>query len=1005
MLKKIFFKLLGERKKDYIRVILSGIFCISVVFFSTSVGSSLVYISTGRRATMTELVMEVEKNFILPYVLLIFLMILIILGYIRKRSSDYAMLNILGIKKKHRYMYIGCEYLGIILGSIAGGLILGILEAMIVKKILENIFQNYVSNIYLGISPLILTLIISVIMFGIGFAFCDQYIACIGIDHIVSGGSNHNRASKNTLLFCLIGVAVFILTLVSIVTYWGQIGYTIPTALGIITAVIFTLFGCRLYLEKLRKQKNKYYKKILWLDNWYDQFFSHANISYIVSAFLIVILFGFNIVLVDNLPVRQPENYPYDIVWGANIKDKAFIEKLKEKYNVQTEFIPSIRVTSGNCAEHTGISATEYKRLTGKQVHLKNDEIYVVYQWDRSEYGTIGLDFGKLKPRLYTGCATADIWIYTARTLPGNKFTRKYTIKGNDRRIITGNFKTRQLRHIITQEALFLCIIGIPVGLLLGYGIGAVLTPIALETTSIIGTKAAISSSPLIFIGSAVFAIITVFLSCRKPGKMAAKVSPVEAAKYTEGMTGKKKKRHSRGAKVYQMAFANLGRNKKKTILVVVSLTLSVTLLNVLFSLVNGFDMDKYVDRSTCADFIVSSTDYFRYNTADEYIGADTIDEIKENTDETVSGSGYDLADISPMMWMETDQYSKLAENYLSGKELQEEISHYEQKGDSILVDVSIEGFDDGLFDKLTVVKGSLEPLSDPDSHAIAVAVSTDDYGNIVNLDNYPELGDTYTVNYQIGYDIDSRTGERADQQTTPEEYLEYHEEEAKEVEYSVCALVTVPDSISFRYTSLGYSMVLPVEKLKEDSGTDVIPKFYMFDTPDSQAEASAEQYLQKLTAGDTSTLMYESKASIRREFTRFKNMFLICGGALCAIIGLVGILNFFNAIMTGILSRKREFAVLQSVGMTKRQLKLMLIYEGLFYAVGSIIASLILSVVLSPMLGNMMSAMFWFVTYHFTIMPVILIIPVFLLLGWLIPAVLYHAGKRQSIVENLREL
>lgn len=233
--------------------------------------------------------------------------------------------------------------------------------------------------------------------------------------------------------------------LVSIVTYWGQIGYTIPTALGIITAVIFTLFGCRLYLEKLRKQKNKYYKKILWLDNWYDQFFSHANISYIVSAFLIVILFGFNIVLVDNLPVRQPENYPYDIVWGANTKDKAFIEKLKEKYNVQTEFIPSIRVTSGNCAEHTGISATEYKRLTGKQVHLKNDEIYVIYQWDRSEYGTIGLDFGKLKPRLYTGCATADIWIYTARTLPGNKFTRKYTIKGNDRRIITGNFKTRVL--------------------------------------------------------------------------------------------------------------------------------------------------------------------------------------------------------------------------------------------------------------------------------------------------------------------------------------------------------------------------------------------------------------------------------------------------------------------------------------------------------------------------------------------------------------------------------
>ena len=102
---------------------------------------------------------------------------------------------------------------------------------------------------------------------------------------------------------------------------------------------------------------------------------------------------------------------------------------------------------------------------------------------------------------------------------------------------------------------------------------------------------------------------------------------------------------------------------------------------------------------------------------------------------------------------------------------------------------------------------------------------------------------------------------------------------------------------------------------------------------------------------------------------------------------------------MTGILSRKREFAVLQSVGMTNRQLKNMLVYEGLFYAVGSIIASLILSVAISPMLGNVMSDMFWFVSYHFTIMPVIVIIPVFLLLGWLIPAVLYHAGNQQFLV------
>lgn len=93
--------------------------------------------------------------------------------------------------------------------------------------------------------------------------------------------------------------------------------------------------------------------------------------------------------------------------------------------------------------------------------------------------------------------------------------------------------------------------------------------------------------------------------------KMAAKVSPVEAIKYTDAMQTKKKQRSTRGAKLHQMAFANLGRNKKKTVLVVLSLALSVTLFNALCAFVGGFSMEKYVSSMTCADFIVSTPDYF----------------------------------------------------------------------------------------------------------------------------------------------------------------------------------------------------------------------------------------------------------------------------------------------------------------------------------------------------------------------------------------------------------
>lgn len=209
---------------------------------------------------------------------------------------------------------------------------------------------------------------------------------------------------------------------------------------------------------------------------------------------------------------------------------------------------------------------------------------------------------------------------------------------------------------------------------------------------------------------------------------------------------------------------------------------------------------------------------------------------------------------------------------------------------------------------------------------------------------------------------------------------------------------------MSFRSYSPGYSFVLPIEKLNHDSRHESIPMFYLFDTTDDISEASAENYLADLTADNLSGLMYESKATLRAEFESFQTMFLLLGGLLCAIVGLVGILNFFNAIMTGILSRRREFAVLQAVGMTGRQLNAMLVYEGLFYALGSAGAALVLSVMMSPLLGKLMEKMFWFFSARFNVIPALTAIPLFALLGWLIPTAMHKQAMKYSVVERLRD-
>ena len=65
----------------------------------------------------------------------------------------------------------------------------------------------------------------------------------------------------------------------------------------------------------------------------------------------------------------------------------------------------------------------------------------------------------------------------------------------------------RQLKRIIRQQALLLCLIGIPAGLLLGYGIGAVLVPVVLHSIQLDTGITTISTSPVIFLGSMLFAL------------------------------------------------------------------------------------------------------------------------------------------------------------------------------------------------------------------------------------------------------------------------------------------------------------------------------------------------------------------------------------------------------------------------------------------------------------------------------------------------------------------
>lgn len=563
-----------------------------------------------------------------------------------------------------------------------------------------------------------------------------------------------------------------------------------------------------------------------------------------------------------------------------------------------------------------------------------------------------------------------------------------------------------QISRMIRLQALLLSLLGIPLGLVGGWFVGGALTPVIISRLD--GIVSLVSLNPAIFIVSSLFSLFTVLLSCYRPGKIAAKVSPVEAVRYTEGSNIKRKKKRSvKNLSLFSMAKSNLGRNRTKTVVTVLSLSLAVVLLNLTVTFTNGFDMDKYLANFVTSDFVLADAKYFQTGAlfgGDTLLPESVIDEVEAQGGITEGGRVYGRA-FPSQEFITEDYYRTLHGMWMSQEEMDRAIKFEEKNQEGLIAeDAQLYGMEQFALDRLRLLEGDLSPLYTDGSRSIAAVYSDDDYGEPHPDSHWAKLGDTVTIRYVEEWEYyNPLTGEVFPEGTNLDTVAGYasRAKRWRDVDYTVCALVCVPSSLSYRYYGSD-EFILNAQTFCTDSGTDSV-MLYAFDTTD-EANAAMESFLADYTENQNPQFDYESKATYVAQFESFRSMFLMLGGTLSFIIGLVGILNFFNAILTGILTRKREFAMLQSVGMTGRQLKQMLVYEGLCYSLGAALLSLAIALLMGPLVGSAVENLFWFFTYRFTILPIFLLLPVFVLLGSLVPLVIYRSVAKLTIVERLRE-
>ena len=140
----------------------------------------------------------------------------------------------------------------------------------------------------------------------------------------------------------------------------------------------------------------------------------------------------------------------------------------------------------------------------------------------------------------------------------------------------------------------------------------------------------------------------------------------------------------------------------------------------------------------------------------------------------------------------------------------------------------------------------------------------------------------------------------------------------------------------------------------------------------------------------------------MEHSFQRYVSKYYMVGAALVIVLGLIGVMNFFNMMLASLLSRKKEFALLEAVGMTKTQCKRMLLAEGCMYLAGTVLLAVLLVVVcgeqiLAKTLGNA-----FFFDLHLTIWPCLVLTPVMYLIVREIVVRQFEKMQKESVVERI---
>lgn len=536
----------------------------------------------------------------------------------------------------------------------------------------------------------------------------------------------------------------------------------------------------------------------------------------------------------------------------------------------------------------------------------------------------------------------------------------------------------RQLSHTVFFEAVVVGVIGIILGILGAYiGIGCVILIINNLISDMLEYKLHLVTNPLFIIIPVIFMIIVIGVSAFIPSRRASKVSPIEAIRQNDDIKiNKKKIRTSKLVnKLFgiegEIALKNIKRNKKKYRVTIVSLFISIVLFISFSSYMNyTLNTASSVMGEVPYDYQIS---YFGDDPNNDKEALDKINEIVKSSDvkEYVSYSVSNLSIIGNYTY--SDEYLDFYK------------SAYGDDGIKALNNlkyqyISIYILDDNSYNKYKKLIGI-------------------DNDSVILLNKFK--GVSYGNNKRVNYDIPVINNGN--------------------INIKICNFDNDEDVDTTKYCNKNIDNIFVTNK-----SFDLIEEFsYMDDFKlivnkklyDSISDSSTHYTQFNIISDNTNNIDKLTKdldkysnvnyTNIKEAMKQANNLILVVKILMYGFISLVtliGVTSVFNTISTSMALRKREFAVLRSIGLTNRGFNKILFFESLFFGMKSLIfaipVSIGITVLIHYALADMVSISTIIIPWKYIIISIVSVFVIVLL------TMMYSTSKikKHNIIEQIRE-